>query len=103
MNLTQASLPSKCGLCAGTDSHEDDCPLADASVPGVAVIKMRPGGVVFRMHDARWWWTSCSGMEYHIEKMPDRYQMSDSAANTIVCRPRLSDIRHWIGLNQGKL
>lgn len=108
---TRAELTgAHCGLCGShVKKHADDCPFADTGVTGVALVKIRPG-VVLRFWQCRWWWRGPSGMEYHIEKLPEcvgwpygRYQMSDSPGNTIVTRRRLSDIRRWIGLNQGKL
>ena len=92
-----------CVLCfKDTDHHEDDCVFADDSVTSIVVINSR-AGIVFRMAQNRWWWKSeASGAEYHIEKLPGRYQMSDSAGNTIVERHRLSDIRVHLALNQGR-
>ena len=105
---TRAELTgAHCGLCGSQTTfvehkHDEKCPLADDSVTAVAVVKYRHG-IVLRLHQCRWWWTSPSQMEYHIENLPGRYKMSDKPGNVIVSRPRLSDIRHWIALNQGRL
>lgn len=94
-----------CTLCfKDVEHHKDDCVLADVSVTSIVVIKSR-AGIVFRMDGTRrrWWWTSrASGKEYHIEKLPGRYQMSDSAGNSLVSRKRLSDLRNYLALNQGR-
>lgn len=102
-------LQRHCVLCkavgVGTAAivHAEDCVLADASVCSLVFIKSR-AGIVFRLRQNRWWWVSAaSGKEYHVEKLPGRYAMFDTAGNTIVERHRLSDIRMYLALNQGRL
>ncbi len=83
--------------------HTETCVFADDSVTSIILIKSRPG-VVLRLHKNRWHWTSpVSGREYCVEKLPRRYALMDEAGNEWVIRHKLSDIRHWIGLNQGRL
>ncbi len=95
-----------CNLCGGMGllddpvEHEDECPLADMSVSAVTVSKYR-ASIVFKMKGRCWWWTGLSGMEYHIEKLPGRYAMFDHAGNERLEKPRLSDIRAHLFLNQG--
>lgn len=98
------SQSGRCVLCKA-DVHDETCVFADASVTSVVVIASRARGVVLRIDATgrHWWWTSCGGSKYHIEKMPGRYAMFDAAGNEIVERHRLCDIRHYIALNQGRL
>ena len=93
-----------CILCRQSiSSHKDDCVFADASVTHIIVIKSR-ASIVFYFRQNRWWWQSPGGNRYHIEKLPagPRYVMFDGAGNEIVARKRLSDIRQYLELNQGR-
>jgi len=108
--------PWECVLCrcmgleADEITHDANCVLADLAVSGVTVAAHRPNGVVFRFHDGWWWWRSPSGAEYHVEKLAATvgrplgcYGMFDDPGGMIVSRTSLTQIRHWIGLNQGSL
>lgn len=48
-----------------------------------------------------WWWCGPSGIEYHIEKLSGHYAMFDPAGNERLVKQRLSEIRHYLALNQG--
>lgn len=95
--LCKAVLPV---AVAGPLVHKPDCPLADASVTSLFVVKSRPD-IMFRFYNNRWWWTSPAGKKYRIEKLSGRYAMQDEAGNEIIARRHLFSIRHFLATNQG--
>jgi RimJ/RimL family protein N-acetyltransferase len=102
-----------CALCRESASadikHAETCPFQDNAVEAVVLILSKPS-VVLRRYENCWWWRSpARNIEYRIE-MRGRpgstyYVMHDhdGGGNQVCGRARLSDIRHWIFLNQGTL
>jgi hypothetical protein len=104
----QCMICDRMGFAVESIDHEEDCPLADASCCGVAMLKLRPQ-IAFGYWDNRWYWRSPSGNEYRIEKLPacggyphGRYAMFDQAGNERAVRRTLTALKNKLAHTQGK-
>lgn len=72
-----------CDRCGGTGRHVPEPPKVELS---------------FR--ENRWWWRSPSGREYHIEELPNRFDLLDEAGNKITEAATMTQLCLWIKMNE---